>query len=224
MLRLERFALAGLGLVLIVVVASAGIRLGAEGAAVGALRVAHRTAASAAVLIVIALAWLAWRSKQGGKAVALAAVLMAVLSIIGIIGGQNPPFAASMGNIVGGLMLAATFAWLGSASDRRPGVLLALLVAQAALGAWLSLLWRDSPMALLMAHALFGLALAVASAGLALRMRPSRLKLALFLLALIVPAAGIAAAFLDRALAPALAHASAAALLVVAVTLAPRLA
>jgi len=218
MLLPERLARAGLGLVLIVVFASAAIRLGAEGAALTALRATHRGAATLAVLVVLALAWLAWRARGAWLPVALAGLLVVALSVIGVLGGQKPPFAVAMANIVGGLALAATFAWL--AGCRTPGILTALLVAQAALGAWLSLTWSNAPLALLLLHALAGLALAAAAAVLALRLPAPALRAAIALLALAAPAAGALAAVLDRPLLPALAHATAAALLIAGVALA----
>ena len=217
--RLERVALAGLGLVLVVVVASAAIRLGAEGHAVTALRLAHRMAASAAVLVVLALAGCAWRGRRAGIPVAVAAALVTLLAAIGIASGRTPPFAASMGNILGGLALAATLGWLAGARAQHRPVLAGVLLAQCALGAWLSLSWRERPLSLLLAHALLGIAFAAAAASLAVRLRNLRVRVALFALVLAVPAAGATAALLDRSLVPALAHATAAALLVAALAL-----
>lgn len=216
--RPERLAGAGLGLVLIVVFASAAIRLGAEGAALNALRATHRGAATLAVLVVLALVWLAWRARGAWLPVALAACLIVALSVIGVLAGQNPPFAASMANIVGGLALAATFAWL--AGRAAPGLLSALLILQAALGAWLSLAWSNAPLALLLLHGLAGFVLAVTAVVLAMRVPALPLRASITLLALLVPAAGAVAAVLDRPLLPALAHATAAALLIAAVALA----
>ena len=212
--RLERLAAAGLVLVLIVVAASAAIRLGAD--AVPVLRMAHRSAASGAVAIVGALAWIAWRSRRARAPVGAAAVLIALLALVGAAGGRNPPFAVSMTNIVGGLALAAAFAWLaGVRAAHRPGLAL-LVLLQCALGAWLSLAWHDRPLALLIAHALLGLALAVTIVGLAARLERAAMRAVLVALAVAVPAAGATAAFLDRALAPSLAHACTVALLVAA--------
>ena len=214
MLRLERLAAAGLGLVLIVLAVSAAIRLGVD--AVPALRMTHRGAASGAVAIVGALAWIAWRSRRARAPVAAAAVLIVLLALVGAAGGRNPPFAVSMTNIVGGLALAAAMAWLaGARAAHRPGIA-ALVLLQCALGAWLSLSWHEGPLALLIAHALLGLALAVVTVGLAARLQRAAMRATLVALAVAVPAAGAAAAFLDRALAPSLAHACAVALLVAA--------
>jgi hypothetical protein len=214
--RLERLAAAGAGLVLLVIVASAAIRLGVEAPATELLRVTHRTAASAAVLVVAMLGWLAWRTRRARAPAAAAAALIVLLSLVGVAGGQNPPFGASLGNILGGLALAATLAWLAGARAAHRPLLAVAVLAQCALGAWLSLGWRELPPALLVAHALLGLALAAAAALLASRTASTWLRAALILLAVIVPAAGAAAAFLDRALVPSLAHAGAVALLVCA--------
>jgi hypothetical protein len=101
----ERAAALGLALTLAVVLAAAGIRLGLGW---GWLRPVHRVAASLEVLAVLWLAWIAWRRPS----VWLAVALTAVLSAVGIAGGQEPPRALSAANLLGGLGLSATFAWI----------------------------------------------------------------------------------------------------------------
>ena len=95
----------------------------------------------------------------------------------------------------------------------RPAVVVALLALQVVLGAWLSLFAEELWSVPLLAHATLGLALAGAAAWFSLLQR----KFLLLLVAAFVPAAGIAAALLGTPLAASLAHAIAAALLVVAV-------
>ena len=215
----ERVALAGLGFVLIVVVASAAIRLGADPTSVQILRGAHRAAATLATVVVIALGWLAWRERCARAPVAVAALLIAILAAVGVAGGKNPPFGVSMVNIVGGIALAATLAGL---AGRRVAhwPLLAFVLVQCVAGAWLTLSWREVPLALLGSHALLGAGLAAAAARLGMRLRSARSRAGMLVLALCVPTAGIAAALLERALLPATVHATAAVLFVAALTLA----
>ncbi|HEX9183595.1 MAG TPA: hypothetical protein VF876_10080, partial [Burkholderiales bacterium] len=107
--RITKAAWAGLGLVLIVIVFSVAIRIGEDSAGAGlmrALRGVHRVSASAEVLAAIALAWLAWR-----RSLAVAALTI-FLSVLGILAGQKPPPLAALGNLLGGLALAAAFAWV----------------------------------------------------------------------------------------------------------------
>ena len=219
-----RFALAaatGLGLVLLVIVLSVAIRLGAEAASAGllaALRGVHRTAASLEVLAALALLWLAWR-----KALPVL-VLTVFLSVLGIVAGQQPPPAASAGNLLGGLALAAAFAWaLGRTHGRvaqragRAGHAAAMLFAvQCMLGAWLSIFAEELWSWALAAHAALGLALAAGAAWLALRLARTAQRLALLGAALAAPAAGGVSALFGQPLAAMLAHAAAAALLVAA--------
>ena len=216
----ERVALAGLGFVLIVVVASAAIRLGADPTSVQVLRAAHRGAATLATLAVIALGWLAWRKRCARAPVAVAAVLVALLAAVGIADGRNPPFGVSMVNIVGGLALAATLAWLAGPRVARGPLLAAFVLVQCVAGAWLTLSWREAPLALLGSHALLGAMLVAAAARLGMRLRSASLRVGLLVIALCVPAAGIAAALLERAPLPATAHATAAVLFVAALTFA----
>jgi len=200
----------GLGLVLLVVIVAAGIRLeiGIPG-----LRVVHRVAASLEVAVVLWLAWMAWRR----PAVLLALALTALLSVVGIIGGQQPPPAIAAINLLGGLTLAAVFAWIlaekgsGPFFTKRvltPFPILLLLAIQVALGAWLTLVGLYG-MAL-PAHGLLAVALVPLLVWFA------RGKPVLLVLAVAVPIAGFTALHYEYSALAALAHAVAAALLVAA--------
>lgn len=198
----------GVALVLAVVVAAAGIRLESG---IPGLRIVHRIAASLEVIVVLWLAWMAWRQ----PAVLLALALTALLSVVGIIGGQEPPPAIAAVNLLGGLALAATFAWIlgkeQSGPFRGKRVLtpfLGLLALQIALGAWLSIADRFG-MAL-PAHGMLGVALAALLVWFA-KGRP-----VLQMLALAAPLAGFTALHYEYSTAAALVHAAAAALLVCA--------
>lgn len=198
----------GVALVLAVVVAAAGIRLESG---IPGLRIVHRIAASLEVIVLLWLAWMAWRQ----PAVLLALALTALLSVVGIIGGQEPPPAIAAVNLLGGLALAATFAWIlgkeQSGPFRGKRVLtpfLGLLALQIALGAWLSIADRFG-MAL-PAHGMLGVALAALLVWFA-KGRP-----VLQMLALAAPLAGFTALHYEYSTAAALVHAAAAALLVCA--------
>lgn len=205
--RRERLAAAlGVALVFLVVVAAAGIRLDTG---IPGLRVVHRIAASLEVVVVLWLAWMAWRR----RAVQVALGLTALLSVIGIMGGQQPPPAIAAANLLGGLALAAVFAWLlgksGSDPDSRgwglTPIFALLLALQAALGAWLSIVALYG--AALPAHAMLGLILA---ALLSWFVRDRPLVAAL---ALAAPLAGFTALHYEYSALAALAHAVAAAAL-----------
>jgi hypothetical protein len=219
--RIARAAWAGLVLVLVVIVFSVAIRLGEKEWAAGLMRLlrgVHRVSASAEVLAAIALAWLAWRRSL------LVAALTIFLSVLGILAGQKPPPFAALGNLLGGLALAAAFAWvLGRAHGRVPQdrdriarAAAALLALQCALGAWISLFAEELWTWALAAHALLGVALAAGAAWLALRLRHASQRFALLALALAAPAAGAASALFGQPLGASLAHAAAAALVVAA--------
>ena len=219
--RIARAAWAGLILVLTVIVFSVAIRLGADRASAGlmlALRGVHRVSASAEVLAAIALVWFAWRRSLP------VAALTIFLSVLGILAGQNPPPLAALGNLLGGLALAAAFAWaLGRAHGRVPQdrtrlghAMAALLAVQCALGAWLSLFAEELWSLALLAHAAIGLALAAGAAWLALRLAHAAQRFALLGLAIAAPAAGATSALFGQPLAASIAHAAAAALLVAA--------
>jgi len=119
--RLRLAAGLGLGLLLVVVVAAAGIRLEIGP---GVLRLIHRAAASLEVIVVLWLGWMAWRARATRPVVwrgSLVAIgLTAFLSVLGIAAGQNPPPAAAAANLLGGLALAAAFAWLLGKSGSEP--------------------------------------------------------------------------------------------------------
>ena len=219
--RIAKAAWAGLVLVLVVIVFSVAIRVGAEKASAGlmlALRGVHRASASAEVIAAIALAWFAWR-----RSLAVAALTI-FLSVLGILAGQNPPPLAALGNLLGGLALAAAFAWaLGRAHGAAPQdrarlghVAAALFVVQCALGAWLSLFAQELWSLALLAHALLGLALAGGAAWLALRLSRAPQRFALLGMALAAPAAGAASALFGQPVGASIAHAGAGALLVAA--------
>jgi hypothetical protein len=219
--RIAGAAWAGLILVLVVIVFSVAIRLGEEGASAGLMRVlrgVHRVSASAEVLAAIALVWLAWRRSL------LVAALTIFLSVLGILAGQKPPPLAALGNLLGGLALAAAFAWvLGrthghahQARDRLAYTAAALFAVQCAIGAWLSLFAEEIWSWALLAHALLGLALAAGAAWLALRLARPAQRFALLAAALAAPAAGAASALFGQPIAASIAHAAAAALLVAA--------
>jgi hypothetical protein len=206
----------GLALVLVVIAVSVAIRL--EAGPLDALRVVHRAAASLEFLVMLGLAWLAWR-----RAVPVI-VLTVFLSVLGILAGQNPPPFAASGNLLGGLALAAAFAWLlgrgrGRAPRAAPGAVHAaasLFAAQCALGAWLSIYAEEIWSWALLAHAVLGVALAAGAAWLALRLARAAPRFALLGAALAAPAAGAASALFGQPLAASLAHAAAGALLVAA--------
>lgn len=242
--RLTALASACLWLVLAVVVVSVAIRLGQAATpplAAGellALRAVHRTAASLEVLAMLWLAGLAWRARserpQFARGAALAGALTLALSVLGIAAGQNPPPAAALGNLLGGLALAAVFARL--IGDLRPCATTApalvvrlggaLLVVQCLLGAGLSLYGPAlASQAMLPAHAMIGLVLAASAVWLArLGKRPVQ-RAAGLVLALAVPVAGFTALHLEFSPSAAFAHAAAAALLLIAAVYAwPRIA
>ena len=197
----------GLALMLAVIVVAAGIRLETG---IPALRSVHRIAASLEVLVVVWLGWVAWRR----PAVQLAIALTALLSVVGIVGGQSPPPAVAAINLLGGLALAAVFAWMlgksGSDPDSRAWGLtpiFLLLAVQLGLGAWLSIVERFGTA--LPIHGLLAVAL-TATFVWVVRARP-----VLLVLALAAPLAGFTALHFEYSAAAALAHAAAAALLLV---------
>jgi len=230
--RLQLAAASALGLMLAVVVAAAAIRLeiGLPG-----LRVLHRVVASLEVLAVLWLAWMAWRvraARTGVYGAALLAIgLTAFLAVVGIAAGQKPPPAGAAANLLGGLALAALFAWiLGKAgkwgqtpsSKRSPGCsrkgsdpiflpIAALMAIQLALGARLAIIERFSPV--LPVHALLAMVLAALLAWFALTHMRAAAGKALFVLALAVPVAGFTSLHYEWSAGAALVHAAAAALL-----------
>lgn len=201
----SRAAALALALMLAVVVAAAGIRLGAVG-----LRPVHRAAATLEMLVVLWLAWRHWRR----PAVLAALALTAVLSVAGIAGGPQPAPAIAAVNLLGGLALTAVFAWIVGGGRRLPWWIGALLAVQLALGARLAIVDRWAPA--LPAHALLALPLAAALAWLGLARVGGAAGKALFALAMLAPLAGFTALQYDGSAAAALAHAAAAALLLAA--------
>jgi hypothetical protein len=216
-----RPAAAGLVLVLVVVLASAAIRLNATGiepllgaSGLAALRGVHRTAASLEVLAALWLAWVAWR--EAG----LILVLTVLLSLLGIVAGRTPTPLQSLGNLLGGLALAAAFArvlgkgkW-GLTPGLTPFLLLALFALQALIGGRLSIVSRVELPAL-PAHALLGLGLAALCGWLALARTGGTLGRGLFLLALAAPITGFTALEHPYSALPALVHAAAVAFFIV---------
>lgn len=216
--RLAKVATAGLAFVLVVVAASAAIRVNSAGpwaaplltqGQVHALRVAHRIAVTLEVLAAAWAFWLLARRREWAPAAALV-LLTAGLAALGIAGGQAPGRLLALGNVAGGLALAFVFAWLSGGVHRASPALAALglvLAVQVLAGARLSIFGRYEPAALPL-HAYLGLGLA---AWLALSRR--RLPAALALAALL---AGFSALHYEYSACAALLHALAAAGLVAA--------
>ena len=209
---------AGLALVLmlVVVVAAAGIRHGVD---TSVLRPVHRVAASLEVPVVL---WLAWRSLRSGRFVFPALVALAltiVLTVIGIVGGQNPPPAIALANLLGGLALAAVFAWIAGRQKRFqapfPGKRFQgpflLLAVQVGLGAWISI---SGSLRVLPLHGLLAMLVAALLAWFALARVTGGAGKVLFFAALAVPVAGMTSLQYDHSGLAALVHAAAAALLV----------
>ena len=219
---------ASLALTLVVVLTSAAIRLGtvppaqlAE-SAVLVVRGAQRVAASLAALLVLLLAWRARRSSISQGAYGAAGIVLA-LSLLGVLAGTSPPPLAALGNLLGGLTLAAVLAWLLGREEGRParpartrGIAVAILflAVQCVVGARLAIFAQELWSWPLLLHALLGTALASGAAWLALRTENAARRFALLGLALAVPAAGAASALFELPLAATLAHAGASALLV----------
>lgn len=211
-------AAAGLALVQVILVASGVIRLSGHdlGAWMALVRGTHRVSASVATVLIIALAFLVWRAGHRFLAVALVA-LTAGLSVLGAATGIAPPPPAQAGNLLGGLALGALLAMLLAEErgwPRHSGGLAVLMGVQVCLGAWLSIFADELWSWALLAHAALGVALAAGAVRLATGIDHPGPRLALALLAVAVPAAGVAAALLAPAFAPSLAHAAGAALFV----------
>jgi len=209
---------ASLALVCVVLFASAAIRTAADelGAALAVVRGVHRVAASTAALTILAAGWLLWRARRRAQAAALVGLMLA-LSALGAATGTEPPRWAAAGNLLGGLLLAAMLAWLLGRERRAGGEPLlhaaaALLVAQAALGAWCSIFEEETWTWALLGHATLGLALGGLLAWRALHAR----AWALLAAACAAPLAGLVSGLLDAPLGPAIAHALSAALLTAA--------
>jgi heme A synthase len=206
-------AAASLALVLVVIVASAAIRLSGQdlGSYLPAVRGIHRVSASLATLLILTAGVLAWRGGRRGLAAALVAAT-AGLSVLGAATGIAPPPWAQAGNLLGGLLLAALLAWLLGKQDDPDRILWIVLAAQAGLGAWIAIyaeeLW--TPVTLL--HVFLGMSLAAAIGWFAVR----KGAVLLILLAFAVPASGAAAALLGLPLGAMIAHSASVALLICA--------
>jgi hypothetical protein len=214
---LRALAAGSLALVLVVIVASAAIRLSEQdlGAWMPLVRGTHRASASLATLLILAVSWLAWRAGRRALAAGIL-VLTVALSILGAATGISPPRAAQAGNLLGGLALAALLARLAFPVSGMWGAILVVLSLQACLGAWLSIFADDLWSWTLLVHALLGIALAAMLVWTALRRPQPGERLALMLVALVAPAAGAAAALLGAPAAATVAHAVAVAALVIA--------
>jgi hypothetical protein len=214
---LRALAAGSLALVLVVIVASALIRLSQQdlGAWMPLVRGTHRASASLATLLILCVCWLAWRAGRRALAVGIL-VLTIALSILGAATGISPPPAAQAGNLLGGLALAALLARVVFPASKMWGAFLLVVAVQVCVGAWLSIFADELWSWTLLVHALIGVGLAAALLRAALRQPRPGERLALMSVALAVPAAGAAAALFGVPLATAVVHAAAAAGLVVA--------
>ena len=168
-------------LALVVVAASATIRIGGDalGGSLAAVRGVHRFAASAAALAVLLLAWRAMRLRSLVSAAGVALVLMLALSAVGWATGTRPPPLAALFNQLGGTALAALLSWIaaactapGKARAHLPLAVIALALAslQVAYAAAMSLYASSVSPALLTFHAVLGLAAALVTAALGVRL------------------------------------------------------
>jgi len=215
-------AAAALALMLAVVAASAFIRLSTQpGPAVDIARGMHRVTASLAGLAVLLLAGHALRRRVRVGAALAALAITVFLAALGPAAGSAPPPPAALGNLLGGLALAALLAWLlgraraplaAGARERRLALAaLGAAALQCAFGAWMTLfVARGDSAPYALAHAATGIATGALAAWLGVRLgRP--------LLALLAGLALAAAtALLELAPAAALAHPFAVALLLCA--------
>lgn len=208
----------GLGLILAVVIAAAGIRYGVDTAL---LRPVHRITASLEVPVALWVAWLAWqRSRPFLPAALLVLALTAALSVIGIAGGQNPPPTIAAANLLGGLALVSLFAWMAAGAGHRlkgTSALLLLLAVQAGLGAWITI--GGQRQLALAAHGILALVLAALLVRLAFAAGKRRVLVAL---AVAAPLAGFTVLHYEQSGVAAVAHAAAVALLVAAFAFAAR--
>lgn len=230
-MRAERIAGLAAFLTLVVVAASAAIRLAAQELGDDLLRVrgVHRTAASLAAILVIVVFVAALRNRRSRTAASAALVLMLALSAVGWATGTQPPPAAALFNQLGGVALAALLAWLagraatgssGTEVDRSLAMTAVLFAAlQIVFGALLVLLGPPSAIALLVAHAVFGLTAAASGAALGVslwRTGDGRLGAGLLLCAALAPLFGVAMVLPAPAIVMQVGHAAAGALLLVA--------
>lgn len=192
--------------------------------ATAAVRLLHRVAALGALVLILALAWQARRRRQR-DALRLLGVLLALalaLSALGIATPGSRAAAVMLGNLLGGAAMFA-LAWAlwrrldGAAALpqrlQRAALGVALLwIAQAALGA---LSGSAASGVATLAHLLLALLLAIAAFGLALALRRAqhrRESNALLALLALQLALGVAAAFAGAASGLVLAHNAGAAL------------
>lgn len=231
-MRTERIAGLAALLTLVVVAASAAIRLGADalGADIVLARGVHRIVASLAAVLVIVVFAGALRRRRSRPAATAALLLMLALSAVGWATGTQPPPAAALFNQLGGVALAALLAWLAgrlatgvrSEAVDRSLALAALLFAalQIVFGAALVVLGPPLPVALVVAHAVLGLTAAAIGAALGAslwRIGDARLGAGLCLCAALAPLAGVAVVLPAPAIAIQVGHATAGALLLAAI-------
>jgi len=214
-------AAAAWALMLAVVAASAYIRMSpAPGADVELARGVHRASASLAGLAVLLLASYAlWRRALVPGALA-ALALTVFLALLGRAAGSAPPPPAAIGNLAGGVALAAALAWSFGravapwpfAAHERPLALgaLAAAVLQIAFGAWMAtFLPADQPSLAPWVHAATGIAAAALAAWLGLRLARAELARqgsALIVLAALALATGTASLLLELPTLASLAH------------------
>lgn len=155
-------------LMLVVLAASAWIRVAEADEGLRAVRAVHRVAASTVALLVTVLAALAWRRRRLVGTAAGAFALMLALSVVGWAAGTTPPPPAAFFNQAGGLALTGLLAWiLARASSPSPrddalrATALALAVAQGAFGAAIAAFSGAPPVVVLILHAACGLAASV---------------------------------------------------------------
>lgn len=220
-------AATGLACMLVVIAASSYIRLGslfpAVADAVAFARGAHRVAASLAGMAVFALAWLAYRGRAPSWAAYAALGVTFLLAGLGAAFGTTPSPAAALGNVVGGLALAALLAWvLARAAAARTAANPPLAHAafylgcvQAALGAWIGTRPEEVGFGTMSTHVALGAAVALLAGWLGVRLAASgaRMGLAMLALAAATPLAGAISAFFEPPAELALLHPVAAALL-----------
>jgi len=221
-------AAAGWALMLAVLAASAYIRMSpAPGADVELVRGVHRASASLAGLAVLLLAgWALWRRHLVPGALA-ALALIVFLAALGRATGSAPPPYAALGNLAGGVALAALLAWTFGRSQapwqaagpqRRLALgVLAAAAAQTAFGGWLATCVPVEPPSIVpWVHAATGVAAAALAAWLGVRLARAglaRTGVALIVLAALALAAGVASLLLELPVLALLAHPLATALL-----------